>query len=100
MKLNRVAEAAGAFRAVIKIGEDLTSRQPPVGFSREFLAESWLHLGQVETKSGRRSEGCAAFIKSVREYGETQKAGALRPPDQQLSEEAAKSAAACASPGN
>ncbi|HSU89142.1 MAG TPA: serine/threonine-protein kinase [Terriglobia bacterium] len=100
MKLNRVAEAAGAFRDVIKIGEDLTSRQPPVGFSREFLAASWLHLGQVETKSGRRSEGCAAFIKSVREYGETQKAGALRPPDQQLSEEAAKSAAACASPGN
>jgi hypothetical protein len=94
--MKRINEALAGFREAIRIDTDLAARRPPVGFSRAVLAESWLHVGQIEAKSGRQTAACAAFAQSAREYDQTRAEGALRKADQQISAEAVKAAAACA----
>ena len=96
MKTNRITEALAGFRETIRIDDDLAARRPPVGFSRTVLAESWLHMAQIEAKNGRRAAACEAFARSAREYDRTNAEGALRKADQQLSAEAVRGAAACA----
>jgi len=95
MKLNRLNEAAASFRDVIRIDDELASRQPPAAFSREVLAASWLHLGKVEAAGGNRTQACVSFIKAAREYRQLKKDSRLRTADQQLSDDAQTSAAAC-----
>jgi non-specific serine/threonine protein kinase/serine/threonine-protein kinase len=99
MRMEQFNEALARFRDAIRIDSDLAARQPPVGFSRAVLAESWLRFAQIESKNGRRPEACAAFARSASEYDRTRTEGGLRKSDEQVSAEAVKAAAACAVDG-
>ena len=95
MKMKRFSEALSNLRETIRIGNDLAARRPPVGFSRAVLAESWLHAGQIEARSGRQAAACKAFRRSAGEYDQTKAEGAFRIVEEQFSVEAGKAAGAC-----
>jgi eukaryotic-like serine/threonine-protein kinase len=91
--LEHLDEALALFREAIRIGNELSDRK--VGFSRTVLAESWLRLGQIESKTGRQTEACDAFARSAREYKQTKAEGALRKVYEPTAEEALQAALAC-----